>query len=91
MINALAKSKVAKVSQTPGKTRLLNIFELGSRCYLVDMPGYGFAARSGGERRSWQKMIEDYFSDSDRVCGLMLLMDSRREWTEDEELSLIPI
>lgn len=86
LINALAHRKVAKVSQTPGKTRLLNIFDVGTRCFLVDMPGYGFAARSVSERKSWQKMIENYFFESERLCGLMLLMDSRRDWSEDEDL-----
>ena len=57
-INTLARQKVAKVSGTPGKTRLLNIFDVESKFWLVDMPGYGYAARSHKERDDWEKMIE---------------------------------
>ncbi len=59
-INALAKGKVAKVSSTSGKTRLLNFFNMEDSYTLVDMPGYGFAARSGDEMAEWHKMIETY-------------------------------
>lgn len=85
-LNAIAKSKIAKVSNTPGKTRLLNFFSRGDSYILVDMPGYGFAARSGDEMREWHTMIENYLSMREELAGLVLVMDSRREWTEDEEL-----
>jgi GTP-binding protein len=85
-LNAIAKSKIAKVSNTPGKTRLLNFFSRGDSYVLVDMPGYGFAARSGDEMREWHTMIENYLSMREELAGLVLVMDSRREWTEDEEL-----
>lgn len=86
LINALARQTLAKVSQKPGKTRLLNIFDYDRKCYLVDMPGYGFASRSASERRSWEKMIENYLNSSERLVGLILLMDIRRSWSEDEDL-----
>ncbi|MBS1971234.1 MAG: ribosome biogenesis GTP-binding protein YsxC [Bdellovibrionales bacterium] len=85
-LNAIARSKIAKVSNTPGKTRLLNFFSRGDSYVLVDMPGYGFAARSGDEMREWHTMIENYLSMREELAGLVLVMDSRREWTEDEEL-----
>lgn len=85
-LNALANSKIAKVSNTPGKTRLLNFFSRGENYVLVDMPGYGFAARSGKEMREWHTMIENYLSLREELVGLVLVMDARREWTEDEEL-----
>lgn len=85
-LNAIANSKIAKVSNTPGKTRLLNFFSRGDSYVLVDMPGYGFAARSGNEMREWHTMIENYLSMREELAGLVLVMDSRREWTEDEEL-----
>lgn len=85
-INALGSSKIAKVSATPGKTRLLNFFSLGENYNIVDMPGYGFAARSGSEMREWQKMIEDYLMTRENLRGLLLIMDIRRDWEEDEEL-----
>lgn len=85
-INALAKNKVAKVSSTPGKTRLLNFFDMEDSYNLVDMPGYGFAARSGDEMKEWHMMIETYLMTRENLCGLLLIMDIRRAWTEDEEL-----
>ncbi|AFY00471.1 ribosome biogenesis GTP-binding protein YihA/YsxC [Bdellovibrio bacteriovorus] len=85
-INALTKNKIAKVSSTPGKTRLLNFFELDQSYVMVDMPGYGFAARSGDEMREWHRMIETYLMNREQLRGLLLVMDIRRSWTEDEEL-----
>lgn len=85
-INALSKGKVAKVSSTPGKTRLLNFFNMEDSYVLVDMPGYGFAARSGDEMTEWHRMIETYLMTRENLCGLILVMDIRRSWTEDEEL-----
>lgn len=85
-INALSKGKVAKVSSTPGKTRLLNFFSMEDSYVLVDMPGYGFAARSGDEITEWHRMIETYLMTRENLCGLILVMDIRRSWTEDEEL-----
>lgn len=85
-INGLAKSKIAKVSSTPGKTRLLNFFNMEDSYVLTDMPGYGFAARSGNELREWQQMIETYLTTRENLKGLILVMDIRRSWTEDEEI-----
>lgn len=85
-LNAIANSKIAKVSNTPGKTRLLNFFTRGDSYVIVDMPGYGFASRSVAEMRQWHHMIEDYLSGREQLAGLILIMDSRREWSEDEEL-----
>lgn len=85
-INALGNTKIVKVSATPGKTRLLNFFSFGEHYNLVDMPGYGFAARSGDEMRDWQQMIETYLMGRENLRGLLLVMDIRREWDQDEEL-----
>lgn len=85
-LNVIAKSKAAYVSQAPGKTRLLNFFDFGDSYRFVDMPGYGFAARSGDEIQQWTQMIEIYLSTRENLRGLILLMDLRREWSEDEEL-----
>lgn len=86
LINLLCGGKIAKVSSQPGKTRLLNFFNFGNKYVLVDMPGYGFASRSGDEVVSWQKMIESYFHSRNHLKGLLLVIDIRREWTEDEEM-----
>jgi GTP-binding protein len=85
-LNAVAGSKVAHVSQTPGKTRLLNFFDVGAHYRVVDMPGYGFAARAIDEKNEWSRMIETYLSMRGNLKGLVLLMDIRREWDEEEEL-----
>lgn len=87
-INTLARSKIAKVSGTPGKTRLLNIFNVENKFLLIDMPGYGYAARSHKEREDWEKMIGDYLVNSESLRGLILLMDVRRKWSEEESMLL---
>lgn len=84
LINNLSQSKMAKVSQTPGKTRLLNFFNLSDKYVLVDMPGYGYASRSADEVADWQPMIEAYLSERVCLAGLVLVMDIRRKWTKEE-------
>lgn len=86
LINALNNHKIAFVSGTPGKTRLLNFFEVNGKYTMVDMPGYGYAARGADEMENWQVMIEDYLAGRQSLRGLLLVMDSRREWTADEEM-----
>jgi GTP-binding protein len=86
LINTWAGSKVAKVSQAPGKTRLLNFFNMNDSYIVVDMPGYGYASRGGDEQKTWRKMIEGYLSQRPQLAGLILLMDMSRDWQEDEEL-----
>ncbi len=85
-LNSISKSAVAKISQQPGKTRLLNFFDVGKSYRLVDMPGYGFAKRSNDEMESWHQMIESYLEVRENLAGLVLLMDIKREWTQEEEL-----
>ncbi len=85
-INTWAGSKIALVSQTPGKTRLLNFFNIENKYLMVDTPGYGFAARSGAEVHDWQQMIENYLLNRDNLKGLVLIMDVRRTWSQEEEL-----
>lgn len=84
LINGIANSKIALVSSTPGKTRLLNFYQ-AERYRLVDMPGYGFAARSGNEQVSWQSMVETYLAARANLAGLMVVMDIRRDWSIDEK------
>lgn len=90
-----ARKNTAKVSQAPGKTRLLNFFNVGEfakgaksptwKYRWVDMPGYGFASRSGDEVNSWTELIEGYLSDRPNLVGAVLIIDIRRDWIEDEE------
>ena len=79
LVNALTGRKaLARVSQTPGATRQINFFDLGSRLMLVDLPGYGFAKRSKTEAESWQEMIFAYLRRRARLRRVLLLIDARR-------------
>ncbi|MFN8847375.1 MAG: ribosome biogenesis GTP-binding protein YihA/YsxC [Bdellovibrionales bacterium] len=86
LINQISESKIAHVSNTPGKTRLLSFFNVRNKYILVDMPGYGFSKRSGDEQSSWEGMVETYIQQRSQLKGLILVMDIRRDWTEDEEI-----
>jgi GTP-binding protein len=85
LVNAWTKTSIAKVSQTPGKTRLLNFYDMGNY-RLVDMPGYGYASRGRSEVQEYKKIVEDYFAIRSDVICLVLIMDIRRKWSEDEEM-----
>ncbi len=85
-LNALTRKTIAKVSSTPGKTKLLNFFNVGEHYRIVDMPGYGFAAVNNKEATSWKNMIETYLNSRENLVGLILIMDARRKWQEEEEL-----
>jgi GTP-binding protein len=85
-INALVGQKIAKVSQTPGKTRLLNFFDLGEKIYMVDCPGYGFATGNRKEVLSWRQMLETYLTERESLQGVLVIMDIRRDWEEEEEM-----
>jgi len=87
LINGLAQARIAQVSSTPGKTRLLNFYTYPTY-RLVDMPGYGFAKRSGVEQADWTAMVERYLAERENLVGLLLIMDIRRDWTEDEDTIL---
>ncbi|MEZ4509962.1 MAG: ribosome biogenesis GTP-binding protein YihA/YsxC [Eubacteriales bacterium] len=77
LINCLANNqKLARISQTPGKTRLVNYFLLNNAFYLVDLPGYGYAKRSKSEQKDWGDFIGGYVS-SGRPKHLFLLLDIR--------------
>lgn len=80
----VGKKKLAKVSSTPGRTRSLNFFKVDERFYLVDLPGYGFAKVSKSMREEWGRLIEDYLTTSEELLGLVLLLDCRREPTEQD-------
>ncbi|PWL43093.1 ribosome biogenesis GTP-binding protein YihA/YsxC [Christensenella sp. MSJ-20] len=78
LINKLCNNgKLARVSSEPGKTRSINFFLINEELMLVDLPGYGFARRSAGERQSWQQLVEGYFTVTQRLRHLFLLCDIR--------------
>ncbi len=80
IVNMLTNnSKMAKTSSTPGRTRLVNYFEINRQFYLVDLPGYGYAKASKGMTNSWDSVMNDYFVDNERLKAVLLLLDSRHE------------
>ena len=84
LINMLSGQKsLAKISATPGKTQLINHFEIVStdrkRWYLVDLPGYGYATVSQKARHNWENMIESYIRKRENLVCLFVLIDSRHE------------
>jgi GTP-binding protein len=77
-LNALTgRRALARISKTPGRTRLLNFFELAPGCRMVDLPGYGYAAVSAEERATWESMTTA-LSRRSALRGLFLVIDSRR-------------
>ncbi|GAB4134040.1 MAG: ribosome biogenesis GTP-binding protein YihA/YsxC [Raineya sp.] len=71
------KKNLAKTSQTPGKTQLINHFLVNEGWYMVDLPGYGFAKVSKKERESWETMIFDYLTQRENLLCIFVLIDSR--------------
>lgn len=78
LINMLVNNdKLAKTSGTPGKTQLINHFNIDDEWYIVDLPGYGFAKVSQSQRKKWEKMIEDYLRKRENLVSVFVLIDSR--------------
>lgn len=80
LINMLTDVKnLAKVSSEPGKTRLINHFDIDDRWYLVDLPGYGFAKVVRTEREKWEKFIRKYLLHRENLYCVFALIDSRHK------------
>jgi GTP-binding protein len=78
LINMLTEKKsLAKTSQQPGKTQLINHYHLNGSWYLVDLPGYGYAKVSKTEREKWEKMIGDYLHNRPNLICTFVLVDIR--------------
>lgn len=78
LINMLANNKkMAKTSSTPGRTRLVNYFNINNEVYLVDLPGYGFAQASKEIKKEWDRVLDDYFNNTHNLKLVLLLIDSR--------------
>jgi GTP-binding protein len=78
LINMITNNeKLAKTSGTPGKTQLINHFNIDNEWYIVDLPGYGFAKVSISSRKKWEKMIEDYLRKRENLVTVFILIDSR--------------
>jgi GTP-binding protein len=80
LINMLTdKKQLAKTSQKPGKTQLINHFIINDEWYLVDLPGYGYARRGKEGRNNIQRIIEDYILEREAMTNLFVLLDCRHE------------
>lgn len=84
----LERSKIAKTSGKPGKTRLMNYFLVDERYYLVDLPGYGFAKVSKKVRAQWLELFQRFLKVQDRPLAIFHLLDARHQPSrEDLEIS----
>ena len=89
LINTITqRTKLAYVGNTPGKTRLLNFFNLNDQYMLVDVPGYGYANASKTMLKKFGEMMEDYFAERTQKRGLLLIVDARHKPTEDDRLMI---
>lgn len=85
LINRLTRQhKLAKTSGTPGKTRLINLFQINEDFILVDLPGYGFAKVSKAEKARWTGMMEGYFAQTALLKHVLHLVDIRHDPTADD-------
>ena len=83
-INMLAnRKKLAKTSSEPGRTRLVNYFDFGE-FILADLPGYGFARVSKGEKEKWAKTLDQFFKHKEEIAHVFMLVDSRHDPTADD-------
>lgn len=78
------RKKLAYVGNTPGKTRLLNFFNIDDTFLFVDVPGYGYANISKRQLQAFGQMMEDYFGTREQKIGLVLLVDARHKPSEDD-------
>jgi GTP-binding protein len=84
-LNAVTGRKdVARTSKTPGRTQLINFFELARHQRLVDLPGYGFAKVPPALQEHWRRLIAAYFDNRNSLAGLMIIVDSRRSIADSD-------
>jgi len=89
LLNSLVRRKsFARVSRTPGRTREINFFRINNGFVLVDLPGYGYARVSKEKKSEWRPMIESYLRRTTQLRGIVLLLDIRREPSEDDRAML---
>jgi GTP-binding protein len=85
LLNRLVhRKKLARVSNTPGRTREVNFFKVNDTFVLVDLPGYGYARVSKEKRAEWRPLIEGYLRTSPTLRGIVQLLDARHEPTADD-------
>lgn len=101
-INAVTnRKKLAKTSNTPGKTRLINFYKINEKFILTDLPGYGYAKISTTEQNRWKKTLEEYLLNRESIVSVIQLIDGRhdvqnndimmRNWLEYNNLKIITV
>lgn len=89
LINVLVnRRRLARTSNTPGRTQLLNLFVINDRFMFADLPGYGYARVPAAVRKTWQPMVQNYLTRRDSLRGVVLILDIRRT-PGPEELRLM--
>ena len=92
LINTLlGRKSLARVSATPGKTITVNFYEVDKKLFLVDLPGYGFAARNPQDKDKWSALTDGYFTknkNADLIRGVVQLVDCRAGITKDDRMML---
>jgi ribosome biogenesis GTP-binding protein YsxC/EngB len=84
-INTICSAKnLARTSNTPGRTQQLNFFKMGEICYIVDMPGYGYAQVPANVKKEWEKLIVHYLSNRNMLHLVIVLVDARRGIKEND-------
>jgi GTP-binding protein len=88
-INTIVAQKgLARTSKTPGRTQLLNFFQVDDSRRLVDLPGYGYAKVSARQRTAWHRSVEQYMGERRSLSGILLAMDIRHPLTEFDRLMI---
>lgn len=101
-LNTLTNQRgLARISKTPGRTQLINVFEIGDNKRLIDLPGYGFAKVPLEMKKKWQQALGEYLEKRESLKGLVILMDIRHplkdldmdliEWAVDSELPVLAL
>ncbi|HMI54956.1 MAG TPA: ribosome biogenesis GTP-binding protein YihA/YsxC [Gemmatimonadaceae bacterium] len=89
LLNSLVRRKsFARVSRTPGRTREINFFRVNNEFVLVDLPGYGYARISKERKSEWKPLIESYMRRTTQLRGIVLLLDIRRDPSDDDRAML---
>ncbi len=100
LINSLLnRKKLVKTSATPGKTQMINFFDVNNEFVFADLPGYGFAKVPKAVQKKWQALVEQYLTKRENLCVVVLIVDIRRkptdldlhmqEWLEESEVDYI--
>lgn len=86
-INALANHKgLAKVGQTPGKTKSLNYYNVNNEFYIVDVPGYGYSTMSEKEKKNTSNLVDTYITKNNNIAHIFFLIDIRHKPTDNDRL-----